>query len=189
VTNAGDPRNSTTSPSNAFVASEWERILSFGDRKILIRPIRSDDAPLIVAFLHKVTAADLRLRFFASIKEFTPDFINHLTRLDFNRAMAFVALDENNSDVLGVVRLHLESNSKAGEYAILVRSDLKGHGLGWILMTQLIEYARKIKLPKIIGEVLGENTTMLMMCKEFGFSISENPQDATVKIVSLDLAR
>lgn len=146
-----------------------------------------NDAPSIIAFLHKVTAADLRLRFFASIKEFTPAFIDHLTRLDYSRAMAFVALDKSSDDVLGVVRIHLESNSNAGEYAILVRSDLKGHGLGWILMTQLIEYARKMKIPNINGEVLNENTTMLTMCKEFGFSISENPQDATIKIVSLHL--
>ncbi len=170
-----------------FDAREWERILIFEDRKILIRPIRPKDAPLIVAFLHKVTIADLRLRFFASIKEFTPDFIDHLTRLDYSRAMAFVALDETDGDVLGVVRLHLEADSSAGEYAILVRSDLKGHGLGWILMTQLIAYARKMKIPKIKGEVLSENTTMLTMCKEFGFLVSENPQDATVKIVSLNV--
>jgi GNAT superfamily N-acetyltransferase len=170
-----------------FEAQDWEKNLNFGNRKILIRPIKANDAPSIIAFLHKVTAADLRLRFFASIKEFTPAFIDHLTRLDYSRAMAFVALDKSSGDVLGVVRIHLESNSNAGEYAILVRSDLKGHGLGWILMTQLIEYARKMKIPNINGEVLNENTTMLTMCKEFGFSISENPQDATIKIVSLHL--
>ena len=51
------------------------------------------------------------------------------------------------------------------EYAVLVRSDLKGRGLGWLLMQQIIEYARAERLQTIEGQVLRENVTMLSMCK------------------------
>ena len=36
--------------------------------------------------------------------------------------------------MMGVVRLHADANHETGEYAILLRSDLKGQGLGWELM-------------------------------------------------------
>jgi hypothetical protein len=84
-----------------------------------------------------VTKEDLRLRFFDSIKEFSHQFIAKLAELDYARAMAFVAIDEASSEMLGVVWLYSDSIHETGEYAILLRSDLKGRGLGWALM-QLI---------------------------------------------------
>jgi acetyltransferase len=74
--------------------------------------------------LRHVTSQDLRLRFFASMKEFFHEFIARLTQLDYARAMAFVAFDEATNEMVGVVRLHSDSICETGEYAILLRSDL-----------------------------------------------------------------
>jgi acetyltransferase len=87
--------------------------------------------------------------------------------------------------MLGVVRLHADSNYETGEYAVLVRSDLKGHGLGWILIQLIIEYARAEGLSSIVGQVLRDNTTMLAMCRELGFEISADPDDPDVCLVKL----
>jgi acetyltransferase len=76
----------------------------------------------------------LRLRFFAPMKEFSHEFIARLTQLDYARAMAFVAFDEATGDLVGVVRVHSDSIYESGEYAIQLRSDLKGRGLGWALI-------------------------------------------------------
>jgi acetyltransferase len=76
---------------------------------------------------------------------------------------------------------------KAAEYAVLVRSDLKGRGIGWLLMQTLIEYAREEELKTIQGEVLTENTTMLRMCEELGFMSSESPTDPGIRLVKLDV--
>jgi len=88
---------------------------------------------------------------------------------------------------LGVVRLHIDESFEAGEYAVLVRSDLKGHGLGWRLMELIIEYARAAGLRRIEGQVLSENTLMLKMCGELGFEIISEVDDPTVKLVRLNL--
>ena len=111
-------------------------------------------------------AHDLRLRFFAPMKEFTHEFIARLTQLDYARAMAFVAFDEATNELVGVVRIHSDSIYESGEYAILLRSDLKGRGLGWALMQMIIEYARSEGLKTISGDVLQENTVMLEMCRQ-----------------------
>jgi acetyltransferase len=123
--------------------TEWVRYLQLRDgAAILVRPVRPEDEPLYGPFFAAVTPTDLRLRFFAPIKEFSHSFIARLTQIDYARAMAFVAIDEASGAMLGVVRLHADANYVSGEYAILIRSDLKGHGLGWSLMQLMIEYAR-----------------------------------------------
>ena len=66
---------------------------------------------------------------------------------------------------------------ETGEYAILLRSDLKGRGLGWALMQMIIEYARSEGLKAISGDVLTENTVMLAMCRSLGFEVKSDPTD------------
>jgi acetyltransferase len=170
--------------------SQWERELVLaGGWKVAARPVRPEDEPEIAAFLKRVSVEDLRLRFFHAMKDFPHAFIARFTQLDYARAMAFVATDVQSREVVGVVQLHSDSHHETAEYAILLRSDLKGKGLGWALMKLLIEYARAEGLSKVSGQVLHDNTTMLTMCRELGFDIKSDPADAQVELVSLDLTR
>jgi RimJ/RimL family protein N-acetyltransferase len=167
---------------------QWQRHLVLGDGwRIFVRPIRPDDDFLIRDLLAHVSNEDLRLRFFDSIKEFSYEFIASLTQLDYARAMAFIAIDEASNETVGVVRLHNDSSREAGEYAILLRSDLKGRGLGWALMQLIIEYAKSAGLKRIEGQILQENSVMLKMCRELGFEINTDPQDNGVCDVTLVL--
>jgi acetyltransferase len=168
--------------------SQWQRHLEMRDgRRVFVRPIRPEDEPLIHEFLRHVTSLDLRLRFFAPMKEFTHEFIARLTQLDYARAMAFVAFDEATNELVGVVRIHSDSIYESGEYAILLRSDLKGRGLGWALMQLIIEYAKSEGLKAISGEVLQENTVMLEMCRELGFEVKTDPVEHGVCNAKLTL--
>jgi acetyltransferase len=156
--------------------SQWQRHIEVKDGwRVFVRPIRPEDEPQIHGLLKHVTPDDLRLRFFAPMKEFTHEFIARLTQLDYARAMAFVAFDEATNELVGVVRIHSDSIYETGEYAILLQSDLKGRGLGWALMQLIIEYARSEGLKVISGDVLHENTIMLEMCRQLGFEIKADP--------------
>ena len=167
---------------------QWQRHLVLGEGwRIFVRPIRPDDDLLIRDLLAHVSKEDLRLRFFDSIKEFSHQFIARLTQLDYTRAMAFVAIDEASNETLGVVRLHTDSSREAGEYAILLRSDLKGRGLGWALMQLIIEYAKSEGLKRIDGQILQENSVMLKMCRELGFEIKTDAEDRGLLDVTLAL--
>jgi acetyltransferase len=167
---------------------EWERRLVLGDDwRILVRPIRPEDEGLVHAFFEKVTPSDLRLRFFAPVKDFSHTFIARLTQLDYARAIAFIAIDEATHEMIGGVRLHTDANYESGEYAILMRSDLKGRGLGWKLMEIMIAYARTEGLRRVEGQILRDNTAMLQMCREFGFKIRNDPEDSQICEASLTL--
>jgi len=152
---------------------------------VLIRRLVAGDAALYPDFLSDVTAEDLRLRFFEPIHEVSHELLVKLINYDPKRAMAFIAVDETSQKMLGVVRLHDETSGENGEFAILVRSRLKGHGLGWLLMKRLIEFSKHKDLKTVQGQVLSENTIMLAMCAELGFHTSENPDDPGVKTVIL----
>ena len=168
--------------------SQWQRHLEVKDGwRVLARPIRPEDEPVIHEFLRHVTSHDLRLRFFAPMKEFTHEFVARLTQLDYARAMAFVAFDEATNEMVGVVRIHSDSIYETGEYAILLRSDLKGKGLGWALMQLIIEYAKSEGLKTISGDVLKENTVMLEMCRHLGFEVKADPVEHNICDVKLAL--
>jgi acetyltransferase len=85
--------------------------------------------------------------------------------------------------MLGVVRLHSDAEYQNGEYAVLVRSDLKSRGLGWLLMQLIVEYARSEGLRTVSGQVLRENATMMQMCRELGFQIESDPQEPSAMLV------
>ncbi len=155
---------------------------------VLLRPLRVEDAALYPDFLKEVTAEDLRLRFFAPMREVSHELIDKLIHYDPAHAMAFIAIEEQTGRMLGVVRLHDDGGDESAEFAILLRSHLKGHGLGWLLMKHMIAYAKDKGLKTVHGQVLAENRTMLIMCNELGFHSADDPDERGVKRVTLPLA-
>jgi RimJ/RimL family protein N-acetyltransferase len=168
---------------------EWERHFALADgRAIFVRPVRPEDESLYGPFVAAVSAEDARLRFLGPVRDFSRAVLARFTQLDYARAMAFIGLDEQTGEMLGVARLHtVADDDKTAEYAIIVRSDMKGHGLGWLLMQLIIEYARSKNYQTVLGRVLHENMAMLRMCKELGFHIAMDPDEPPVSIVTLAL--
>ncbi|GAA2818543.1 acetyltransferase [Aminobacter aminovorans] len=155
--------------------SGWEKAFSAGDTHYNIRPIKPADIALYPEFLARISPDDLRLRFLSSSSSFSDQMLKRLTQLDYDRNMAFVALETRTGALAGISRLSCDPDHTSAEYALLVRTDLQGHGLGWELLRQLVDYAKADGIERIEGIVLGENTRMLAMCREFGFSITNLP--------------
>jgi len=173
--------------------SEWERHLDFTERapqlgEIFVRPIRPEDEALYADFFARVDKDDIRMRFFSPNVSLSHRFLARFTQIDYAREMAFIALAKDTGAMLGVARFMADPDFVAGEYGVLVRSDLKGLGLGWALMTQLIDYARASGLAQMYGEVLAHNTTMLSMCRELGFKTIPSESDPALVHVTLNIA-
>jgi acetyltransferase len=168
--------------------NQWETwVPTDNGYRIFIRPIRPADEHLYGAFVAKLSPEDIRFRFLTPRKEFAHKFIARFTQIDYARAMAFVALDKEQKELLGVARLATDPDYSMGEYAIIVRSDLKGTGIGWALMRHLIAYAEKEGLRELAGDVLASNQPMLEMCRALGFQTSPDPEDRSICKVRLKL--
>jgi acetyltransferase len=158
--------------------------------EVFIRPIRPDDERFYTQFMSQVTPEDIRLRMMMPVREFSHHFLARMTQIDYAREMAFVALrydGDGDPQMLGVVRFFADPDYEKAEYAALARSDLKGVGLGWVLMRHLIRYARAEGLKTLYGTVLKENATMLQMCQALGFEVKRDPDDAMLYAVTLDV--
>jgi acetyltransferase len=166
-----------------FEPSELHETVRGGER-VRIRRARPEDVALYRDFLATVSPEDLRLRFFADIAELSAEEMDKLAHLDSHN-IAFVALDEDTGEMLGLVRLKEELDEETAEFAILVRSRLKGHGLGWMLMRRVIDYGKEKGLRRVYGDVLAENAAMLQMCEELGFKAQDMGPD--LRRVVLDL--
>ena len=170
--------------------SELEERVEHRGRALLLRPIRADDAARHRRFLARVSSEDLRTRFLAAVHDLPEPDRAHFTRIDYEREMAFIAQATEGAEageILGVARACDGPDDTAAEFAVLVRSDLKGRGIGWQLMELIIRYARSENLKRIAGQVLRENTTMLEMCRQLGFEIADDPSDRAIKVVRLAL--
>jgi acetyltransferase len=82
-------------------------------------------------------------------------------------------------DILGVSRLAADPDNDQAEFAVTVRSDFKGRGLGWALMQALIAYAKGRGTGTLHGAVLRDNEQMLKLCRDLGFALSDDPDDPT----------
>ena len=168
--------------------NQWEAAVETSQGvPVLIRPIRPADEPILAAFQAKLSPEDIRFRFLAPRKEFSHKTNARFTQIDYARAMAFIALSVDQTEIWGVARLAADPDYLSAEYAVIVRSDLKGQGLGWTLMHHLIRYAESEGLRDLHGDVLAANERMLRMCRELGFEIEADPEDLALRKVRLKL--
>lgn len=167
--------------------SDWEKQIALAGQVYHVRPIKPADAALYPDFLAKTSSTDIRFRFLSSRKHFQDQMLVRLTQVDYEREIAFVALDKQSGALAGIARLYADPDHEVAEYGLLVRTDLQGHGLGWALLAHLRDYAAADGLQRIEGLVLWDNAKMLRMCREFGFAISPHPADSTLRIATLPL--
>ncbi len=157
-----------------------------------LRPVRPDDAPALIELSAHCEAADLRLRFFGAMTELSPRLAARLSQIDYDREMALLAIPaapDGVSTVAGVVRLSGDPDRVEAEYAIIVRSDLKHHGLGRQLMREILAYAHSRGYARVFGQVLAENTTMLDLARQLGATRSLDPDDCAHTRVVFDLEK
>lgn len=172
-------------------------------RHAVLRPIRPEDEPGHQDFVRHLTPEDIRYRFFGVVREFSHTEMARFTQIDYDREMAFIARarfdggdipetrpgrlpDETGAETLGVVRVVFDPDGVDAEFAVVVRSDLKGRGLGIRLMNKVIAYCRSRGIHRIVGQVLRDNRPMRKLMVTLGFTVRESLEDDVVEVV-LDL--
>ncbi|WP_031484559.1 bifunctional acetate--CoA ligase family protein/GNAT family N-acetyltransferase [Maridesulfovibrio frigidus] len=156
------------------------------NRQVTLRPIRPEDEPAHYAFLAQVSDEDMRMRFFGVVRrDFDHKDMSRFTQINYDREMAFIATAIGSSglpETLGVVRTSTKPDNSEAEFAIVIRSDLKGSGLGSMLFHKIIRYTRERATHWLVGQTLFENKAMQGLSRKFGFEISENYEEDLVEM-------
>lgn len=145
-----------------------------------LRPILPKDGDALVRYFERLTPEDVRFRFFGPMRCLSTKQVERFTRLNHDREIAQVVEDPATGDFLAVGRLAFDAAGRRAEFAISVRSDLKGRGVGRFVIAHLIDRARKRGVEEIFGDILAENTTMIAFAKELGFTITRVPESAAI---------
>ena len=162
--------------------------------KYLLRPIKPEDEPMLHEMIGRMAPEDLRLRFFSPIRKLTHPMAARLTQIDYDREMAFAVLPINGNAprpearMAGLVHIVADPDNQRAEYAVIVDSSLKGHGLGRRLMSEILDYAEARGIGEVFGEVLRENQPMLQLCDALGFTRHAKPDEPEIIEVRLALA-
>ncbi len=160
---------------------------------ITLRPIRPEDEGQHRRFLEQLDPEDIRLRVFYSRRSIEHSELARLTQIDYAREMAFIATRptaDDGEETLGTVRATVDPDNQTAEFGVIVRSDLKGSGLGHRLMSKMVDHLRARGTHRLVGTVLRENKGMLELAKSLGFQESatpDDPDDRLTRFVSLDL--
>ncbi|HFS8238262.1 TPA: bifunctional acetate--CoA ligase family protein/GNAT family N-acetyltransferase [Proteus mirabilis] len=165
--------------------NELEETFFLRDNKpCFIRPILPEDEPLLKTFINQVTKEDLYYRYFSEISEFTHDDLANMTQIDYDREMAFVAIRHPHDDpeIIGVARAMADPDNQQAEFAILVRSDLKGNTLGHQLMMKLINYTKAHGIKRLTAITMPENRNMISLAKKLGFSVEVQFDEGIVNL-------
>ena len=156
-------------PSHLVEKIQWR------GQALTLRPIRPEDEAQHLAFLQQLDTEDVRMRVFYSRRSIERSELARLTQIDYEREIAFVAVATDANGVeqtLGTARAIADPDNIDAEFGIIVRSDLKGSGLGTLLMDKLIRTLRAQGTRRLVATVLGENYRMRALAKRLGFAES-----------------
>jgi acetyltransferase len=171
---------------------ELEEVVTLADgAKFLLRPIRPEDEPELRATFNKLSPESIRLRFFIPLRALLHDLAARLTQIDYDREMALIATEPGpagKQSIYAVVRIAADPDKERAEFAIEVRDDVAGRGLGTLLMTKIMAYATSCGLREIFGDVLPENENMLSLCRRLGFTLHHGRDNPSTIRVSKTLA-
>jgi acetyltransferase len=161
-----------------------------GGERLFIRPIRPEDAPLLVELFETLSPHSVYMRFFTPMKRLPHSMLARFTQIDYDRHIALVALTGSDAreKMLGVARVIIGRDPREAEFAVLVSDPWQGKGIGAELLRRCLAIARKREIKKVTGTVLAENTQMLALGKKLGFEIKK-VQGVQEYELSIDLHR
>jgi len=158
---------------------ELEEVVDWQGKPLLVRPIRPEDGMAHLEFFNALTPDDVRYRMFVRIRELGPSQLARFTQIDYDREMAFIATRTNaqgRPETLAVGRVVADPDNVSAEFAVTVRSDLAGQGLGKMMMQKLIDYCRSRGTREIVGEALPQNARVIALVRKFGFEVIPGPE-------------
>ena len=158
-------------------------------QSLCVRAVRHDDGELEEAFVRGLSLESAYQRMLSGGTKVTPEWIESMTHIDYDRHMAFAVttVRDGVEQFVGVARYVVDPAELSAEVAIVVGDAWQGQGLGRRLLATLLEHAQGAGVREAIGVVLAINKAMLQLARSMGFAVSAEPGDATVMRIRRNL--
>lgn len=167
---------------------EWSAQLEArGGLKLNLRSATQDDESELIQFLRQASPEDLRFRFLSAIGKPGHTLAQPMVQVDHTRTENLLAFDESDGSLAATAMIAADDKLEDAEVAIMVRQDLKGHGVGWAMLSQSCDYARQRGFRRIHSVELADNRSAISLETEMGFVAKSYPGDATLTMLSKDL--
>lgn len=165
-----------------------EGILRLTDRTdVIVRPIGPDDAPLLQAFVRRLSPKSRRFRFFVALAELSAAQLDRFVNVEPARGIALVALaaGRDGSVIVGEARFALEQDQDHAEFAVVVADEFQRRGLGRHLVSRLMATAWRRGVRRLFGEIKSDNRAMLALAMHLGFRLRGSLDDESVVLATL----
>ncbi len=167
-----------------------ERELPLRDgTRLLLRPIRPEDAAAEQRFVARLSPQTLYMRLHAPVRELPLEQLIRFTQIDYDREMAFVAVDRQAEpgEIRAIARYARLADSEHAEFAVTVEDSWQGRGLGSAMMDAIEQCARRRNLAVMFGYVLNENDAMRRLMVTRGYRALRDADDSNVTRFELPL--
>lgn len=153
-----------------------------------VRPVMPEDEAALAEFFAHVTADDLRFRFLTGLKTVGTQRLEAMTHVDHRHTENFIALTEDESEIIASAMLACDPEFERGEVAISVRSDFKQHGIGWEMLTHVARHAEAIGVRTLESIEMRDNHSAIELERDMGFTATPFPGDASLLLLQRKLA-
>jgi acetyltransferase len=172
------------------------RDVTTGGLEVFVRPIRPEDATLLIDLFDTLSPTSIYYRFFGPLKALPHSMLVRFTQVDYDREIDLVALEETTGGqerMLATARVISDPDGKRAEFAILVGDPWQGKGVGVRLLERCLGIAKERGIATVWGIVLRENTGMLALGKKLGFKVSRTEEpgelELTVDLKSVEMVQ
>jgi ribosomal protein S18 acetylase RimI-like enzyme len=142
--------------------------------KLLVRPVKISDEPLLKEFFYSLSETTAYKRFLSTRRGLPHETLQEFfVVIDYTQQMVMLAVIQEGERqiVAGVAQFRGKEGSHTAEVALVVRDEYQNMGIGTELLLHLTQTARRQGLLGFSAEVLRENRVMIHLFEKMGFLI------------------
>jgi acetyltransferase len=171
-------------------AGEEDKLRLIDRTEVVVRTIRPDDAPLLQAFVRRLSPRSRRFRFFVALADLSGTQLDRFVNVEPTRGVALVAVatGRDGPAIVGEARYALEHDHDHAEFAVVVADEFQRRGLGRHLVSRLMTTAWRRGVRRLFGEIKSDNRAMLGLAMHLGFRLRGSLDDDSVVLANMPRA-
>ncbi|OPL11818.1 MAG: acetyl-CoA hydrolase [Firmicutes bacterium ML8_F2] len=156
------------------------------NQRILLRPVKISDEPLIKEFHYSLSDESIYRRFM-SVRRYLPheELQKHYVVIDYTREMVILAIieQEGREKVVGMAQYCLMEDTMSAEVSVVVRDDYQKMGIGFEMLSHMITSAKSEGLHNVVVDILPDNTAVFHLIEKLGLQYERKWESGIIHLI------